>query len=68
MTNTTEQKPRNSRQRILCFSQLLGLSNDIVTTLDGWLALDSNYIRSVYYVLEIVPSTASISVIFLIIL
>lgn len=35
--------------------QLFGLSNDIITTLNGWLALD-NYIYSAYYVLEIVQA------------
>lgn len=68
MTNATEQNPRYHLQRILYIYQLFGLTNDIVRTLGGWLALDSSYIYSVYYVLEIVLSTTSIPVIFIIIL
>lgn len=56
MTNATEQKHRNYLQKILYFYWLLGLFNDIVTTLNGWLTLDNNYIYSAYNVLEIVPT------------
>lgn len=56
MTNATEQKHRNYLQKILYFHWLLRLFNDIVTTLNGWLALDNNYIYSAYDVLEIVPN------------
>lgn len=62
MPNTTEQKHRNYLKRILYFYWLLELLVDIVTTLNGWLALDNNYVYNAYDIWEIVLSTASIFV------
>lgn len=67
MTNSMQQKNRNIFQRILYFINCLDFQMILSILLmnnNRWLALDNNYIYSVYYVLETVLSIASILAIF----
>lgn len=67
MTNSMQQKNRNIFQRILYFINCLDFQmifSILLMNNNRWLALDNNYIYSVYYVLETVLSIASILAIF----